>query len=152
MINIYGANVCDSKVLTNLAIRSEAYWGYDFEFMENFKAIYKVSEEFISNNPTFIMKEDENIIGFYGLLIEKSGIALEYFFIEPKYIGKGYGKELWKHVMKTCESLDVVEFEIVTSPQAKDFYIKLGAKLQGEVESLVAKGRIIPRLIYRKSN
>jgi GNAT superfamily N-acetyltransferase len=149
MINIYDANACDSKILTNLVIRSEAYWGYDFEFMEKFKAIYKVSEEFISNNPTFIMKEDENIIGFYGILIEESGIALEYFFIEPKYIGKGYGKALWNHVMKTCESLDIEEFEIVTSPQAKDFYIKLGAKLQGEVESLVAKGRIIPRLIYK---
>ncbi len=116
--------------------------------MDKFKVLYKVSEEFIINNPTYIMEEDGEIIGFYGILIEESQRSLEYFFIEPKFIGKGYGKLLWQHVLKSCDSLNIKEFIIVTSPQAQDFYTKLGAKLQREVESLVAKGRKIPQLIY----
>lgn len=148
MINIRCANPTNSKSLTELAIRSEAYWGYDDSFMDKFKALYKVSEEFIINNPTYIMEEDGEIIGFYGILIEESQRSLEYFFIEPKFIGKGYGKLLWNHVLKSCDSLNIREFIIVTSPQAQAFYTNLGAKLQGEVESLVAEGRMIPQLIY----
>lgn len=148
MINIRCANPTDSKSLTELAIRSEAYWGYDDNFMDNFKAIYKVSEEFIINNPTYIMEKEGEVIGFYGILIEEPQRSLEYFFIEPKFIGKGYGKLLWNHVIKSCNTLNIKEFIIVTSPQAQAFYAKLGAKLQGEVESLVAKGRMIPQLIY----
>lgn len=148
MINIRCANPTDSKSLTELAIRSEAYWGYDDNFMDKFKALYKVSEEFIINNPTYIMEEEEEVIGFYGFLIEEYQRSLEYFFIEPKFIGKGYGKLLWQHVIKSCDTLNIKEFIIVTSPQAQAFYTRLGAKLQGEVESLVAKGRMIPQLIY----
>lgn len=148
MINIRCASSEDSKSLTELAIRSEAYWGYDGDFMDKFKAIYKVSEEFIINNPTYIMEEEGKIIGFYGILIKEPQRSLEYFFIEPKFIGKGYGKLLWQYVIKSCDTLNIKEFIIVTSPQAKAFYTKLGAKLQGEVESLVAKGRKIPQLIY----
>lgn len=46
------------------------------------------------------------------------------------------------------ESLGIEEFVLVISPQAKEFYTKLGANLCGEVESLVVKGRMIPKLIY----
>lgn len=136
------------KILTDIAIKSEAYWGYDSDYMDKFKSIYKVSEEFINNNPTVIIEEDENIIGFYGVLIEKNETSLEYFFIEPKYIGLGYGKILWSYLVKDCKNLGIKEFSIVTSPQAKEFYVKMGAIPYGEIESLLKKGRIIPQLIY----
>lgn len=148
MINIRCAKISDSEILTNLAIESEAYWGYDSDFMEKFKSIYKVTEEFISNNLTFVIQEDENIVGFYGIMIEKNETSLEYFFIEPRSIGKGYGKLLWNHVVKNCKKLGIKKFVIVTSPQAKEFYTKMGAKPYDEVDSLVMKGRKVPRLIF----
>lgn len=58
-------------------------------FMENFKSIYKVTEEFISDNPTFVVEEDESIIGFYGILNGDKEASLEYLYVEPKSIGKG---------------------------------------------------------------
>ena len=54
MIDIRRAEIGDSEILTNIAIRSEAYWGYDAVFMEKFKAIYRVTKEFINNNSTFV--------------------------------------------------------------------------------------------------
>lgn len=149
MTNIYPASYRDYEKLTNLAIRSEAYWGYDCNYMDRFKETYKVDQEFIKNNPTYTIKENEEIVGFYGILIDEKESSLEYFFIEPKYIGKGYGRLLWDHAIDICKKLSIKEFEIVTSPQAKDFYMKMGAKLQDEVESLVIKGRVIPRLVYK---
>ncbi|MEL7656198.1 MAG: GNAT family N-acetyltransferase [Bacillota bacterium] len=82
---------------------------------------------------------------------DKPGMG--HFFIEPQSIGKGYGKILWNHLVDiTCKSLGIYELVIVTSPQAKDFYIKLGANSLGEVESLLKKGRMIPQLSYKVHN
>lgn len=148
MLNIRKAKVEEHDILTNLATKSEAYWGYDLDYMEKFKSIYNVSEEFINNNSTVIIEEDDNIIGFYGLINKSNGTTLEYFFIEPNYIGKGYGKSLWNHLIMDCKSLGIKKISIVTSPQAKEFYIKMGATQCGEVESFLKKGRIIPQLVY----
>lgn len=149
MVNIRGAKVDEYEILTDIAIKSEAYWGYDSDYMDKFKSIYNVSEEFIRSNPTVLIEEDNSIIGFYGLICKDNETSLEYFFIEPKYIGKGYGKLLWNYLVSDCKNLGIENFDIVTSPQAKEFYVKMGAIPCGEVESLLKKGRIIPQLIYR---
>lgn len=149
MLNIRRARKEDSEALSNVAARSEAYWGYDSEYMEKFRRIYKVTKEFITENPTFVMEEDNNIIGFYAVLRENDITSLEYFFIEPRYIGQGYGKILWNHLINNCKIAGIRELDIVTSPQAQDFYVKMGAVACGEVESLLKEGRIIPHLIYR---
>lgn len=148
MLNIRRAKADEYEILTDIAIKSEAYWGYDSDYMEKFKSIYNVSEEFIKNNPTVLIEEDNSIIGFYSLICKDNETSLEYFFIEPKHIGKGYGKLLWSYLVSDCKNLGIKDFDIVTSPQAKEFYVKMGAIPCGEVESLLKKGRIIPQLIY----
>lgn len=52
-------------------------------------------------------------------------------------------------MVKSCETMNIKELSIVTSPQAKEFYTKMGAVEVGEVESLIKKGRIIPKLLYK---
>ena len=148
MINIRRAKVGEGSILTNIAINSEAYWGYDEEYMESFKNTYGVSENYISNYPTFLIEDNQIIVGFYSILMNVGETELEYFFINPDYIGKGYGKLLWNHVIENAKSLNIKQLEIVTSPEAIGFYIKMGAVKIGEVESLVKVGRKIPRLIY----
>lgn len=148
MINIRRAKVGEASILTNIAINSEAYWGYDEEYMESFKNTYGVSENYISNYPTFLIEDNQIIVGFYSILMNVGETELEHFFINPNYIGKGYGKLLWNHVIENAKNLNIKQLEIVTSPEAIDFYIKMGAVKIGEVESLVKVGRKIPRLIY----
>lgn len=148
MINIRLAAAPENQLLADIAFKSEAHWGYETDYMERFRAIYKVTEDFIKYNPTYVIEEYDGIIGFYGLSRNYKEISLEYFFIEPQSIGKGYGKLLWNHLVDTCKYLGIEQFSIVTSPQAKDFYLKLGAESLGEVESLLKKGRMIPRLFY----
>ncbi len=148
MMNITKATGNEAERLTSLSIKSEAYWGYDYDFMEKFKYIYKVTEEFIKSNPTFIMEKDGDVIGFYSILLEENEASLEYFYIEPKFIGKGYGKLLWNHMITCCKDFGIGEIAIVTSPQAKAFYTKMGAVQIGEIESRVKKEHKIPQLIY----
>lgn len=149
MLNIRSAKVAEYEILTNIAIESESYWNYDSEHIEKFKTEYKVTEEFISNNLTFIIENDETLIGFYGLVIENNETSLEYLYIVPEYINKGYGKLLWNHMVAYCKRNSISEFSMVTSPQSKEFYTKMGAVQVGEIESLVKKGRKIPLLTYK---
>ena len=148
MFKIRRAIICEAKNLTDLVIKSEAYWDYDSTFMENFKSLYRVTEQFISNNETFVIEENKGVIGFYALLIDEKETSLEYFYIEPKSIGKGYGKLLWEHMVENCKNRGINDITLVTSPQAKEFYTKMGAIQIGEVDSLVIKGRKIPKLVY----
>jgi GNAT superfamily N-acetyltransferase len=149
MINIRRAKVGEANILTNIAINSEAHWGYDEDYIENFKNTYRISESYISNYPTFLIEDNEIIVGFYGILVNEGETELEYFFIDTKYIGKGYGRLLWDHVIETAKGINIKELKMVTSPEAIGFYTKLGALEIGEIESLVKVGRKIPRLIYK---
>lgn len=148
LVNIREAKLDEVEILTNLAARSEAYWGFDNEYMDKFKVMYRVTKEFININSTFVIEEDNRVIGFYSILFEDNKNSLEYFFIEPEFIGEGYGKLLWNHMITIGTRLCIKQIEIVTSPEAKEFYIKMGAIEVGIVESIVKKGRIIPKLLY----
>ncbi|MBU3143801.1 GNAT family N-acetyltransferase [Clostridium sp. CF012] len=136
----------EASELSRIAIKSESYWGYDYDFMDKFKVIYEVTEEFIRKNPTFIIYENDKIVGFYTILIKPEGNSIEYFYIEPQCIGKGYGKKMWDHLANYCKAHSIKDFTLVTSPQAKEFYEKMGAIQIGEVESTLKKGRKIPKL------
>ncbi len=46
MNTILSASPRDIKLLASLEIRSESYWGYDSDFMDRFKDIYLITEEF----------------------------------------------------------------------------------------------------------
>ncbi len=147
MQTIRKALASEADILTKIAIDSEAYWGYDSEYMAAFKREYSVTKDFIANNPTYVLEKEE-VIGFYGIIINENKADLEYLFIQPNYIGSGYGKLLWQHMIKTCRALGIVELTMVTSPQAKDFYLKMGCTEAGKVSSLIGNGRIIPKLSY----
>ncbi|HHY63724.1 MAG TPA: GNAT family N-acetyltransferase [Clostridiaceae bacterium] len=148
MHRVYAAGENDIRELNRIAYESEAYWGYDQEYMDKFRKIYKVTGEYVKSNPTFIFAEGERIIGFYSLKKNDNETELEFFYIDPQYIGKGYGKKMWDSLADYCKSEGIKSFMLVTSPQARGFYEKMGAVVVEEVESLLRAGRKIPRLMY----
>ncbi len=145
MWKIRSASIKEDEILTNLAAESEAYWEYDEEFMEIYKIIYNVTPEIISENLSYVLEEEGEIIGFYVVIQEAYLGEVEYFYIKPRYMGKGYGRIMWEHMIDLCESFGILEIELVTSPQAKEFYIKMGAVVASEVLSQI-NSRKIPRL------
>lgn len=148
MWKIRSARIKEDEILTNLAAESEAYWGYDEEFMEIYRVVYNVTPEIISGSLTYVLEEEGEIIGFY-VVVQKAYLGeVEYFYVKPKYMGKGYGTVMWEHMIDLCESLGILEVELVTSPQAKDFYTKMGASVVSEVLSQI-NSRKIPKLRYK---
>lgn len=145
-MNIRRAYPKEADILTDLAVESEAYWGYDKKFLDTFKIIYKVSEDYIINNPTFVLEDNDQLIGFYSIVESGEGVVLEYFYIDPSYIRKGYGKILWDHLIEFCKNRGILELDFVVSNEAMPFYEKMGAIKVGEIKSLVEKDRRINKL------
>lgn len=143
------ATVEDAEALTKIAIRSKAYWGYSDEFMEAFKPELIVKGEYISNAPVFVvMAKDGVIAGFAGMSGPGLNPELIFLFVDPPYIGKGCGALLWQNTLNEARMHGWKSFEIVSDPNAVNFYLNHGAKYVGDKKFSVIPNRSVPLLRF----
>ncbi len=139
----------ECRLLSNLAIRSKAYWNYNEEFLNACRDELTVRPEFVQDNPTFVIECDGRITGFYsiGQVLDKrddNRCELDYLFVEPKWIGKGLGRRLIEHAKVEARRIGYDLLEIQGDPNAEPFYLAVGAEKIGKRESLSVKGRYLP--------
>lgn len=144
------ARVEECGVLTEVAMRSKAHWGYDAKFMANVRADLEViPEKFMPGFHVYVLENDDGVVGFYSLRpADAEAIILEDLFIEPKHIGFGYGKLLWEHSLSVAQALGCHRLTLISDPYAEPFYARLGAVRIGETESNALAGRMLPVLEY----
>lgn len=143
MIAFIESSVDDIDELNNIAFLSESYWGHDKNMMDIFKKEYSLTQEYLKNNKVFNMILDENIIGFYAFNMTQEIPELEYFYLKPEYIGKGYGRILWNEVIKFCKNNNIETFVFVAGSEVKNYYLKMGAEVIKTLSSkLDAKRKI----------
>ncbi|PEY32207.1 GNAT family N-acetyltransferase [Bacillus cereus] len=133
--------------LSKIALESKATWGYSEEFILACKEDLTITEEYIKNNDVYVLEKQGVKIGFFSFQC-KEQIVLDFLYLHPDYKGKGYGKVLWKGVVEKAVELGMKSFTIDSDPNAKGYYIKMGAKLIGETPSTVFKNRTLPLLQY----
>ncbi|MEO1669231.1 MAG: GNAT family N-acetyltransferase [Cyanobacteria bacterium J06631_2] len=139
------AKLSESKLLTSLALRSKAYWGYPKEFISACRQELTYSQQDIQNNPFYVAEINHRVIGFFVLVIlSDSEIELEALFIEPAYINQGYGRQLINQAKLVASELGSKVILIQGDPHAKNFYLRVGGKLIGERESTSIPGRYLP--------
>jgi GNAT superfamily N-acetyltransferase len=88
------------------------------------------------------MEDNDKIIAFY--IFSLHGQKLQALFVDPSYIGKGVGRLLWKDLLQKAKRLNIEAFTIDSDPYAEAFYVKMGAKRIGEIQSTVFPNRYIP--------
>jgi N-acetylglutamate synthase-like GNAT family acetyltransferase len=92
---IRAARAGEAALLSELAVRSKAHWGYSHEFIEACRAELSYREEQLrSEHMRFVVLEScAIVIGFYALTLQSGQvIELEALFVEPRFIGKGFGR------------------------------------------------------------
>lgn len=132
--------------MSEIALCSKAYWGYDSDFIEACRDALTISEKHISSNLVYVLEDSSKIIGFFSLTINNVKNELDSLFIKPEYIGKGYGRLLWNSIIRIAKEAGITEFTIDADPNAEEFYIKMGAIRIGEVNSTVFVNRTLPLL------
>ena len=139
------AESSESVYLNQLALRSKSYWGYSEEFMLACQEELQVTNEKLSKLHYCIAQSEDKIVGFYALeFLSKSEYELEALFIDPKYIGKGFGKALITHAKCHAKKMGAKSLIIQGDPNANKFYLAAGGVLTGELESGSIPGRFLP--------
>lgn len=151
------ATITDAEPLTKLSFESKAYWGYPETYFEIWADELTVTADYISNNYVQVYMVEYSIVGYYSIVelindIEISGITLskgywlEHMFVEPQSIGQGVGTKLFRHMRQSCHKNTIIEVGILSDPNAKGFYEKMGCDYIKEYPSTIKK-RTTPYLV-----
>lgn len=117
---------------------------HDFLKDDDFKTIKSELATYFPHLDVRVWTDDEKIIGFSGV----DGTKLEMLFLDPVYIGKGYGKQVVTSLVKenNIQFVDVNE----QNYSAKAFYFAMGFEEYSRSEVDDA-GRVYPILHFKKS-
>ena len=124
------------KHLSELAFRSKSYWGYSDQFMQACLKELTLDLRYIESNPIFVIEVERSVIGFYSLEhVSASEAELGYLFVDPTFIGKGYGRKLMAHAQQEARYLGYNQIIIQGDPNAEQFYRAAGGSVVGTRKS-----------------
>jgi len=137
----------EAAVLTEIAHAAKRHWGYPENWIEHWKGDLTITRDFISNHEVYVAVTDKEIAGCCALVVKDSQAELEHMWIRPQYMGAGYGKALFVHVMQRATTLSAPAVELSADPNAEGFYKHMGATRIGEVRSEIeGQPRVLPRM------
>ena len=137
----------EAGLLSDLALRSKAFWNYSPGFIDACRPALLITEEVIQRGQYWLLEQDHVIVGFYGLEeLSAKVVELAFLFIDPLMIGKGAGKQLFEHAVKLARKFGYTQIRIESDPNATGFYLAMGARLVGDAPSTVMPNRQLPLL------
>ncbi|MDF2940055.1 MAG: hydroxyurea phosphotransferase [Gammaproteobacteria bacterium] len=145
------AQAKDLPEMNQLIHSGFVYWEYVPERIDKIMALIKLEACRLDQYPMYLAYHESELIGFFGFSKCKDGPKvdeLQYFFIDKKHIGNGYGKQIWGLCCTMAKSHGISEFFIKSVIEAEGFYLKMGAKRIGQVASQVTPGLFLPILSY----
>ena len=139
----------DYAVLTAITIRSKAFWGYTTAQIEGWRHELTITKEYIDRNQVYVLRHDQQLLGYYALdHITKAKAKIDFLFINPEELGKGYGKQLCTDLIKRAKTMGYETITVDADPNAEAFYKKLGFETVGKLESSI-KNRFLPIMELR---
>ncbi len=140
------------ETLTRIAFAAKAHWGYPAQWLERWRPELAIAPEYIRDNwviqcVKFDPPGPNEVVGFYGFSNEATSLQLQHLWIEPGWIGHGFGRRLFEHAMETARLRGHKGFDIEADPNAEGFYLKMGARRVGEIRrDMFGTERIVPLL------
>lgn len=127
----------EAEELSDIAWQSEAYWEHSTEFMNAVRSVLNITQEFIENNPVYVMEdeEEEEKIGFFALEHIDGKLWLRHLWVMPNLIGCGFGGKMLLAACETAEVMGADYLYISSGKNAEEFYIHMGAEKTDEKES-----------------
>lgn len=137
----------EAGLLSALALRSKAHWGYSEEFMAACRdELTYAAEQIDAPQFTFcVCTVEDTVVGFHALeRLSPDCAELEALFVEPEYIGQGVGRALIEHAKDYARQRGSSSLVIQGDPNAEKFYLAAGAVRSGSKESRSIAGRKLP--------
>lgn len=134
----------EARLLSDLALRSKAYWGYNDSFIAACKHELTIRRGEMASRHVTVAEVDGVVAGHYTI----DGDELGQLFVDPLHIGRGIGRVLWQHAVGVARDLGIETLSIDSDPHAEAFYLAMGAIRTGSTPSGSIAGRVLPRLTF----
>jgi GNAT superfamily N-acetyltransferase len=141
------ARPAEAPLLSDLAFRSKAHWGYSNDFMAACREELTYSARDLRRcSPGFFVAEaDGMIVGFHALeACSAEEFELTALFVAPDRIGQGIGRRLIAHARQAAARGGAVTLVIQGDPHAERFYRAAGAEKAGTRPSDSIPDRSLP--------
>lgn len=146
---IRAAKESESIFLSGLAMRSKSYWPYPPDYLEKCVSVLHVAPEDIGNWPVSVAELKGEVVGFFALKPVNGENRLDHLWIDPRHIGKGLGRILFAEAILASKKIGWNDFRIAADPFAEQFYLKMGAKTIGAVQSRIKPDLFLPHMEIR---
>ncbi|MBD3235072.1 MAG: GNAT family N-acetyltransferase [Candidatus Eisenbacteria bacterium] len=144
------AGPADAPGLTQIAMAAKRHWGYPASYIQLWRDELTFTPAFISRNEVFVACRDGQIVGVSALILHVPRGELEHLWVRPAWIGRGVGRQLFRHAARRAQACGCTHLEIVADPFSEGFYLRMGAERVGSVPQRPL-GRRIPLLRYHIS-
>jgi GNAT superfamily N-acetyltransferase len=143
---IRAARPDEAALLSELALRAKAHWGYDADFLAACRDDLTVTADVIATDTIRVATHEDQPRGFYGLRVAGDSAELIDLWVEPAAIGTGLGRALWDDAVAAARASGARELLIQSDPHAEGFYRRMGADRIGTKRSTVFPDRELPLL------
>lgn len=152
MKSIQRAEPTDAASLTALAMRSKDHWQYGPAQISAWEEDLTVTPEYITANAVYQWIEADHLIGFYAFQPQtETVVKLTFLFVDPQYIGQGYGKRLLEDFLQRMAGTSYQQVVLDADPYAAPFYKRMGFDVIGQLPSSI-KDRFLPIMAKALSN
>jgi len=144
------ARAQEADALSALCRRSKAHWGYDAAFMRASEPSLTVSSDLIARGRVLVAHDDTGVAGVASVdaLERQDEYDLVHLFVEPDRMKRGVGRALFGAAVALARREGASRLVILSDPQAREFYERLGARCVGDAPSDAIPGRRLPLLHY----
>jgi GNAT superfamily N-acetyltransferase len=139
------ARPAEAADLTELIMRSKAYWGYDEEFMARCRPALTLRSSDIGPKRATVAEIDGRLAGIVTIAGTPPEGEIDLLFVDPWAIGTGVGRLLYDHALTFARDKGFAALLIEADPQAEPFYLRMGAVRIGDTVSPTT-GRALPLL------
>ena len=144
---IRAARADECALLTRLALRSKASWGYSEQFMAACVAELTISATDIDSGLYFVLESHGQVIGLCSLLESGKQMGeLAHVYIDPEHQREGHGQQLVEHAKSVARKLGWRRLRVESDPNAMEFYRHCGGIEIGTAPSGSVAGRQLPLL------
>ncbi|WP_073908180.1 GNAT family N-acetyltransferase [Streptomyces sp. CB00455] len=128
MAELRAARVDQAEALTGLVRRSKAYWGYGPDFLDACAPELRIRPDEVTARRIVVAQDaGGRVLGLASLEGSAPRAALGLLFVEPRAIGRGVGRLLYRDALRRAVDLGVRRLVIDADPHAAGFYRAMGA-------------------------
>lgn len=144
-VTVRQARADEAAVLTELAMRAKASWGYDEAFMAACRDELTLTPAKMAAWQVWVAEVGGQVAGMVALSLE-NGAEVEDFFVEPQLQGRGVGGALMAQLLAAARAAGAEVLEVDADPNAEGIYAKLGFETFSRSPSGSIPGRWLPRM------